>query len=48
MTLCVEMITWLELFKVREHPEGSAGIHPQRGSRQQGNVIRQRDDIVLS
>lgn len=48
MSLWVERITWLEIFKVREHPEGSAGIHPQRGSRQQGNVIWQRDDSVLS
>lgn len=48
MSLWVERITWLEIFKVREHPEGSAGIHPQCGSRQQGNVIWQRDDSVLS
>lgn len=45
---CVEKATWLEVFKVWEHPEGGAGVHPECGSGQQRNVIGQGDDIVLS
>lgn len=41
------LVTWLEVFKVGEHPESGAGIHPECGSRHQWNVIWYRDNIFL-
>lgn len=46
--LDLHVTTWLEILKVREHPERSAGIYTECSCTQQGNVVWKRDDGILS